>query len=113
MTTADGLVGDFITHDIRRGAARDIAHLSPYVLARGSANRVTMQILSHTETTFRSGGTQAYAGKSQSQHWNERVKNRDHADALAPCFVPPIPDLMFCSLQVDQLVLVYNSQITT
>jgi hypothetical protein len=78
-------------HDLRYGAARDLAHL-PEGALRGYSNMMVASALGHKMSTFMNDVTEQYVGGSEISSWTLRAES-DWVDSRAPrmgstAFVP-------------------------
>lgn len=76
-----GVLVPLISHDIRRGAARDVAHHTKHTTA--AANPFVAESLGHTNVSHGRGVTKAYVGPHQAAVFNTRAAER-FEDKLAP-----------------------------
>jgi hypothetical protein len=81
MAQTVGLLTEVTSHDIRRGALRDVAHLPNQLL--GVATNAVQVLAGHSESTRRAGVTQQYVGFIQEPTWNMRAES-DFQDRAAP-----------------------------
>lgn len=103
MAEDTSLIGNFWTHNIRRGAARDsVYRVDRSKLTTGTAKTVTAQIFGHDLHALNDGTTQSYVGAYQGRHWNARVEYRSlFIDELVPSFKDKVPDLIVSDELVD------------
>ncbi|KFZ23385.1 hypothetical protein V502_02138 [Pseudogymnoascus sp. VKM F-4520 (FW-2644)] len=69
-----GLLAPIRAHDVRRGAARDIAHLPERSM--GLATGMVADAMGHTEATRAAGVTKRYVGYTRTDNWAQRVDAR-------------------------------------
>lgn len=74
-----------VTHDIRRGAASDIAHLPERV--RGASTEDAARMLNHTASARDRGVTTAYIGTVHEDTWKRRLES-NHIDEFGPDIAP-------------------------
>jgi hypothetical protein len=82
MFTSSGVLGRITSHALRRGAARDIAHL-PKGSLTGTATKGVAASIFHTNKAHLSGLTADYVGLLQNTVYNARATS-DFNDRLAP-----------------------------
>ena len=87
-----GILGLLTGHDVRRGAAYDVANGNQAV--SGIATDAVARSLGHSNYALKSGTTDLYVGSSYQDHWSHRVQTSiespkfDLKIARAP-YVPP------------------------
>lgn len=68
-----GLCDRISTQDIRRGSARDLAHIPTTEVPLGIANDLSVHEMGHTDDARRRGVTQAYVGARNDETWSKRL----------------------------------------
>ncbi|KFY80705.1 hypothetical protein V499_00479 [Pseudogymnoascus sp. VKM F-103] len=81
-----GLLAPIRTHDVRRGAARDIAHL-PEGSNEGLATDVVAAAMGHSDATRTGGVTKKYIGYARRDNWAQRV-NAEFNDPFGVTVAP-------------------------
>lgn len=75
-----GIAAHVNAHDLRRGAARDLALVD--VVHKGVAKAATGKALGHSKKARDRGVTDAYIGHNETDTWLPRLKQRTAADAF-------------------------------
>ncbi|MDI1487664.1 MAG: hypothetical protein OHK93_006935 [Ramalina farinacea] len=65
-----GILSILRTHDVRRGAARDLARIPDI---KGFATPMTAKVLGHTTAAYNNGTTDGYVGAAQDDIYLKRV----------------------------------------
>lgn len=73
-----GVLTKLRSHDIRRGAARDLSHLGPI---SGLPTKQTSLLMGHSDKAFRQGVTARYVGSPSVDLWSSRL-NSNYEDKL-------------------------------
>ncbi|KAK8033274.1 hypothetical protein PG991_002672 [Apiospora marii] len=83
MALGVGIIDRVCSHDVRRGALRDVANFETPL--RGAADPTTAVVAHHGPHAFRNGVTQDYVGPINEPVWNRRAED-SFDDRLAPTF---------------------------
>ena len=75
-----GMIVPPITHDLRRGAAKDLSALSQTIHNETAARRG----LGHSHRTANAGATDRYVGSGMTDTWDLRVRNAKSDDPFGP-----------------------------
>ncbi|KAJ9666874.1 hypothetical protein H2201_003008 [Coniosporium apollinis] len=84
-TDAAGMLDHVVSHDLRRGSARDLSHLS--TTTSGVATASVAADMGHSYTARTKGLTQAYVGPKRDANWQKRLANsQTEEDPFGPDF---------------------------
>ncbi|KIW15846.1 hypothetical protein PV08_05896 [Exophiala spinifera] len=108
MSCITGLLKPITPQALRRGSARDIAHLNKPL--KGTASKAVASGLGHKRKSLNTGVTEGYVGPAQEQTFNARAK-APFQDRLAPEWreaeaderLPPIRRPTFANREIDAL----------
>ncbi|KAJ9636756.1 hypothetical protein H2199_007750 [Coniosporium tulheliwenetii] len=84
-TDAAGMLDHVVSHDLRRGSARDLSHLA--TTTSGVATASVAADMGHSYTARTKGLTQAYVGPKRDANWQKRLANsQTEEDPFGPDF---------------------------
>jgi hypothetical protein len=85
MAVVSGILTRVTTHDIRLGAAQDIAHLSPAKDGSGFTTNEVHQFLGYNDASYQAGTTEGYVGRPTREFYNDRA-DRQYESHFGPQF---------------------------